>query len=99
MVGEGRRGKGWPGRVPDIDPGHAGEKCQAGGDTRGAVRADAVLPVCVCVCMRARKCYTQSVQATAFVGREGGGRRMVREGRRGEGVARKSTRYRRWSGW
>ena len=44
-------GRGWPRRVPNIDAGQAGEKSQAGGDTRDSPRANVVLPVCVCVCV------------------------------------------------
>ena len=68
MVMEGRRGEGgWQGRVPDVDTCQAGEKSQAGGDTRGAARADAVPAVCVCVCARARACVGVCVWVRGWV--------------------------------
>ena len=67
--------RGWSGRVPEIDDGQAGEKSQAGGDTRGAPRADAVLPVgvycvcvsvCVCLCLCLRKCVSACLRINLY---------------------------------
>ena len=67
----GKRGakgeRGWQGRVPDINAGQAGEKSQAGGDTRGAVRADAVPAACVRVRVRVRACVCVCVRACVCV--------------------------------
>ena len=62
-----REGGGGRGIVPDVEAYQAGEKSQAGGDTRGATRADAVPAVCVCVCARARNACAMNVHAHVHV--------------------------------